>query len=98
MGKKVAEKLVVKVEYQNDKGEIIKEVQIHELNVNGINSILDIGIKDEDAQSITEKVEEELTNATIDKTKNNINGQCPNCGSTRYKKKTAKILKNNNLQ
>jgi len=90
MSKKVAEKLVVKVEYQTADGKILKEVPLHELNVKEINSILDIGITDQDAREITEKVEQELSTAQERRTKKNLKGQCPKCGSKRYKKKPKK--------
>jgi len=97
MSKKVAQKLRVKVEYVNEEGIIIKEVKVHELNVKTISGIEDIGINDEDAQTITKNVEKELNQATNNITKINITGRCPKCGSNKYKKKTAKIPKNNNL-
>lgn len=90
MSKKVAEKLVIKVEYITEEGKILKEVPIHELNVKEIHSILDIGITDKDAQEITEKVEQKLSEAQEERTKTNLKGQCPRCGSKRNKKKSKK--------
>jgi hypothetical protein len=90
MSKKVAEKLVIKVEYLTEEGKVLKEIPIHELNVKEINSIWDIGITDKDAQEITGKIEEKLSEAQEERTKTNLKSHCPRCGSKRNKKKAKK--------